>query len=167
MRFDRGGAGLLRLGDRLTPVKIGAAMVALNLSLDLTLIWPLAEAGLAVSTAAAASVQVIVLMVVFSRHKAALDWAALVATAARTIAATIVMALAGYGAMAFMPSVAGFAGQIARVVVPLGVSLAAYVGAYRVLGGREPGMLWQRGGGPGKLTAAAGFPSGHNWSRLV
>ncbi len=134
--------GYYALGDRITPVKIGTAMVALNLSMDLTLIWPLAEAGLAVSTAVAASVQVVMLMVVFSRRKAALDWPVLAATAARTILATTVMALAGYAAMAWLPSRLGIAGQIVRVVVPLAVSLAAYLGAYRVLHGREPGMLW-------------------------
>jgi putative peptidoglycan lipid II flippase len=117
-------------------------MVALNLSMDLTLIWPLAEAGLALSTAVAASVQVAILMVIFSRRKAALDWPVLAATAARTIVATMVMALAGSATMAWLPSRPGVAGQIAAVVAPLAVSVAAYLGAYRVLRGREPGMLW-------------------------
>lgn len=134
--------GYYSLGDRITPIKVGAAMVALNLSMDLTLIWPLAEAGLALSTAVAASVQVAILMVIFSRRKAALDWPVLAATAARTIVATMVMALAGSATMAWLPSRPGVAGQIAAVVAPLAVSVAAYLGAYRVLRGREPGMLW-------------------------
>jgi putative peptidoglycan lipid II flippase len=134
--------GYYALGDRITPVKIGAAMVALNLSMDLTLIWPLAEAGLAMSTAVAASVQVVILLVLFSRRKAALDWPVLAATAARTILATTIMALAGYAALALLPSRSGLAGQVARVAVPLAVSLAVYLGAYRVLRGREPEILW-------------------------
>jgi putative peptidoglycan lipid II flippase len=133
--------GYYALGDRITPIKIGTAMVALNLTMDLTLIWPLAEAGLAVSTTVAASVQVVILLVLFSRRKAMLDWSALSATAVRAIVATMFMALAGFGTMAALPFRAGIAGQMVRVVVPLAVSAAVYLGAYRMLRGRELGML--------------------------
>ena len=143
--------GYYALGDRLTPVKVGAAMVVLNLSTDLTLIWPLAEAGLALSTAVAASVQVVVLMVLFSRHKAALDWPTLAATAARTVLATLVMASAGYATLAMLPARPGLGGQASRVAAPLAASLAAYLAAYRA---RRPGAgnLAERDGAAGSIT---------------
>ena len=46
--------GFYALNDFGTPVRVAAWMVVLNLVLNLTLIWPLAEAGLAISTAVAA-----------------------------------------------------------------------------------------------------------------
>ena len=51
----------------------------------------MAEAGLAVSTSLAAAVQMFVLMAIFSRRHAPLDWRQLGRTAARTILATLVM----------------------------------------------------------------------------
>ena len=69
--------GFYALGDTATPVRTAAVIVALNLTLNLTLIWPLAEAGLAVATSISAGVQVFVLMVLFSRGKGPLDWSTL------------------------------------------------------------------------------------------
>ena len=45
--------GFYAVGDYRTPARLAAWMVCLNLALNLTLIWPLAEAGLAVSTRSA------------------------------------------------------------------------------------------------------------------
>ncbi len=48
-------------GDTATPVRVAMAAVGLNLALNLALIWPLREAGLAWSTAASALAQTAVL----------------------------------------------------------------------------------------------------------
>jgi len=48
-------------GDTTTPMRVAIAMVALNLVLNLTLIWPLKEAGLAWSTAISAVLQCVIL----------------------------------------------------------------------------------------------------------
>lgn len=56
-------------GDTLTPVKTAAAMVGLNLCLNLTLIWPLGAAGLAWSTAITAALQAVVLLALLSRRE--------------------------------------------------------------------------------------------------
>ncbi len=48
-------------GDTITPMRIALAMVALNLALNLALIWPLGEAGLAWATSISAIVQCAVL----------------------------------------------------------------------------------------------------------
>jgi putative peptidoglycan lipid II flippase len=56
------------LKDATTPLKVGLAMVVFNLTLNLTLIWPLGAAGLAWSTAASAMLQVAVLVLVIRRR---------------------------------------------------------------------------------------------------
>jgi putative peptidoglycan lipid II flippase len=129
------------LGDRATPVKIGAAAVGLNLALDLTLIWPLAEAGMGVATAVSASVQLVVLAVVFSRHKVALDWPSLGAATVRIAAATLLMAAAAQSTLAALPIGPGLVNATIRVALPLGVGGAVYACVFWLLGGRELGML--------------------------
>ena len=66
--------GFYALGDCATPVRVAAGMVALNPVLNLVLIWtPLREAGLGVSTAISAAVEVLVLAAIFSRYRAPLQ----------------------------------------------------------------------------------------------
>lgn len=54
-------------GDTKTPMRIAVAMVMFNLALNLTLIWWLREAGLALATGTCAMIQAIVVGVVASR----------------------------------------------------------------------------------------------------
>lgn len=56
------------LKDATTPLKVGLCMVALNLTLNLTLIWPLGAAGLAWSTAVSAMLQVAILVLLIRRR---------------------------------------------------------------------------------------------------
>ncbi len=117
-------------------------MVGLNLALNLALIWtPLAEAGLAVATSVSAVVQVIVLALIFSRGKSPLGWSVLAATAARTAGATLLMAAAAFGALIMARHIEGFTGDLARVLLPLAAGVAVYAAGYRLLGGRELGLL--------------------------
>lgn len=60
--------GFYALKDATTPLKISVAMVTLNLTLNLTLIWPLGAAGLAWSTALSAMAQA-GLLVFFIRRR--------------------------------------------------------------------------------------------------
>ena len=134
--------GFYALRDFTTPVRIGVWMVGLNLVLNLTLIWPLAEAGLAISTTLAGMVQLLLLVVIFSRREAPLGWRRLAATTARTILATLVMGIVVYLTLVRMPEGGGLASQLVRVGVPLLFGMVTYCGAYLLLGGRELGMLW-------------------------
>ena len=135
--------GFYALGDRITPVKIGSAMMGLNLVLNLTLVWPMAEAGLAVATSAAAMGQVILLVLFFSRTKVALDWRSLGATAARAVGATILMtAASGVALVGVQSPGADLVGQLAQVGVPTAVGLAVYLIAYRAFHGRELKMMF-------------------------
>ncbi len=58
------------LKDAQTPLRVGLVMVALNVTLNLMLIWPLGAAGLAWSTAITATVQVVVLAILLRRQVA-------------------------------------------------------------------------------------------------
>jgi putative peptidoglycan lipid II flippase len=86
--------GFYAVGDRRTPILVGAASMLINLTLDLTLVWPLGEIGLATATAVSAMFQTIVLTILFSRRHASLDWAELRRTLACAVAAVTAMALA-------------------------------------------------------------------------
>ena len=55
--------------DARTPMRVSLAMVVLNLTLNLTLIWPLSEAGLAWSTAITAITQTIIYAIITARHQ--------------------------------------------------------------------------------------------------
>jgi putative peptidoglycan lipid II flippase len=132
------------VGDRRTPVLIGAMAVVLNLSLNLSLIWPLAEVGLAVSTAAAATLQVALLSTSFSRCHCRLDWPRLRGTTSRTLVATGVMTLAVLAALDSVPKSSNSGNAIIRVVLPLSVGMAAYFAAYWLARGPELRMLLGR-----------------------
>ena len=74
--------GFYALGDAATPVRIARPWSRSIWRLNLVLIWPLAEAGLGVSTAISAAVEVLALAVIFSRRRAPLGWRSLAPAAA-------------------------------------------------------------------------------------
>lgn len=136
--------GFYALGDCGTPARMAGWIVGLNLTLNLTLIWPMAEAGLAVATSISAAVQVLLLMVIFSRRKGPLHWTALGATTVRSVVATISMAVAGYGVLRLIVPSEGLGNELERVLMPLAVSVTVYAIVFRLLGGRELGVLFGR-----------------------
>jgi len=149
--------GFYALGDRSTPVRVGLLTVGLNLALNLALIWPLAERGLAVATAVAATVQVVLLVTIFSRRRSPLAWGALRKTLVQTALATAAMTVVGYVVLGLLPDHPTLAGKLARVVLPLVACAGVYWGVYRLAGGREIGLLLGRG------VASPGETSGLDW----
>ncbi len=134
--------GFYALSDYRTPVRVCVWVVSLNLLLNLTLIWPLAEAGLALSTTIATVVQLFILTAIFSRRQAPLGWRCLAATAARAILATAAMAGVVYLVLPYMPSSDTLLAKLVHVGVPIFLGAATYCTAYLLMGGRELGMLW-------------------------
>jgi peptidoglycan biosynthesis protein MviN/MurJ (putative lipid II flippase) len=120
-------------------------MVALDLTLGLALIWPMAESGLALSTSISAALQVCLLMWLFARKYTALNWNELIATALRTLAASAIMAAACYFALHWLPADNCFAEKLLRVGVPVAFGSMVYLAVYRLFGGREISMLWSGG----------------------
>jgi putative peptidoglycan lipid II flippase len=134
--------GFYALNDYRTPVRVAVWVVSLNLLLNLTLIWPLAEAGLALSTTIATVVQLFILALIFSRRQAPLVWRTLAATSARAILAASAMTGAVCLILPYMLMGDSFIAKLIDVAVPIFLGAATYCGAYLLLGGRELGMLW-------------------------
>ncbi len=119
--------GYYALDDRRTPLLAGTLAVALNLTLNLTLIWPLAEAGLAVATSVSATLQVLLLAALFSRRGSRLDWSALAGAAARAVVGAGLMAAVCWATLHWMPSTdRETVDRLLRVIAPLSAALLAY-----------------------------------------
>jgi len=139
--------GYYALGDRLTPLRIGMLAVGLNLSLNLTLIWPMAESGLALATASSAVFQLAALLAILSRRTLPVAWRTLAATALRALVATGVMALAGWGTLGAISLSPGGLADLIRVLAVLAVSLAVYAAAHAALGRHDIRILLGRAQG--------------------
>ena len=83
--------GCYALGDRRVPLQIGMLAVLSDTVLNLTLIWVLAERGLASSTALTAMGQLALLIVSLQRRLGRFDWRQLGSTALRAGLAALVM----------------------------------------------------------------------------
>ncbi|MHB1036004.1 MAG: murein biosynthesis integral membrane protein MurJ [Pirellulales bacterium] len=136
--------GYYALGDLTTPVKVGVGAVALNFGLNLVLIWPLAEAGLAVATSISAGLQVVVLLAIFSRRLAPIEWPLLARSAWRTALATLAMAAAGNAVLGATWPASNLAGKLAQVSLPVAAGMAVYFAAAWLLGGGELKTIFSR-----------------------
>lgn len=116
--------------DAMTPLKVSGAMVAINLGLNLTLIWPLGVAGLAWSTAISAALQSVILVVLLRKHIDRPVTGDVVRGVAWTVGLTAVMGVAVGAVMAMVDPVTLNKTQCLGV---LGLSVG--LGAVIVLGG--------------------------------
>ena len=114
--------GFFAIGDRLTPMRVGLAIVAVHLLLDLVGVVVAGGAGLAVATSVAAILQVAVVVRLVHRDVAPLRVRALARTAARVAAATIAMAVA----CRLSQRLVGSESRALAVVLPVAVSIVTY-----------------------------------------
>ena len=133
--------GYYAIGDRTTPLRTGAMAMLTNVALNLVLVWPLAEAGLALATSLAAMLQVALLLGGYSRNAGKLGWSEIARTSIRTLAATACMLAAGYAAMAWVPHDFGLGGGLARVAAPIVAGGAAFLAVSRLLKAEELRLL--------------------------
>jgi putative peptidoglycan lipid II flippase len=129
--------GYYALEDRTTPLRVGGCVVAANVVLNFSLIWPLGEIALPVSTAIGAIVQTLCLAIAFHRRLAPLDWPALLRTAAKASLAAGFMFLAGRGVLWGLPPLPGMVNELVRVAGPLLICLLVYGVCFRLVGDRE------------------------------
>lgn len=134
------------VGDARTPLKTGLAAVAVNLTLDFTLIWFWGGNGLAAATAVAAVLQVGLTAILLQSRIGRLDWPAFATTTCKTILATGVMSAACVALLAVWSESPGFAPRLLRAGVPLLVSIAVYAAAAKLLRLEEPWLLLRRPG---------------------
>ncbi len=142
------------VGNRATPARLGLVAVGVNLALNLTLIWPLAEIGLAVATSIAAGVQVVLLAATFSRTTSQLAWTELGATLMKSAIAVLAMALAVVGVEHFYPAglELGRMQQAIQVSLFIGVGAAVYLSTAWLLGMSELSLLLLRPERPAKIS---------------
>ncbi len=114
------------LKDSRTPVRISMSMVALNLTLNLILVHPLGEAGVALATAISATLQVIWLGVALSREIPLLYVRTIVPAALKTVVATAGMAVCVWLISGSGPSI-GTADWSPLLKVAVGVPAGALV----------------------------------------
>lgn len=116
-------------GDTATPMKVAVLAMVLNFTLNIALIWPLREAGLAWATSISAVVQCAALAVILHRrlHEPVLDNAtrrAVAASVALTLAMTALVALL----LRLLPQNAAWNIQVLRLVAANLLGAAAYLG---------------------------------------
>jgi putative peptidoglycan lipid II flippase len=81
--------------DTMTPAKIAALMVGVSMSLNLLLIWPLAEGGIAAATSINSCLQCLILLLVMRRRLGGLDLHGMGKHVLRIALVTLLMALIG------------------------------------------------------------------------
>lgn len=126
--------GFYAMDDRVRPLRIAVSMVVLNLFLDLTLIWPLAETGLAASTAISAVVQTAALAIIFSRRHEPLLWRALAQTIGLSVLAAAVMAGVSLLVLHYIPEKDGVWNALVRALEPMTAGGAAYLAVMMLIG---------------------------------
>jgi putative peptidoglycan lipid II flippase len=100
-----------------TPVRIAMAMVTLNLILNLTLIWPLREAGLAWSTALCAVIQSVLMAVILHRRGVPIFNDVVLGTLVRVVIAAAIMAACIGAVLWAWPASPSWWGELARLAV--------------------------------------------------
>jgi putative peptidoglycan lipid II flippase len=136
--------GFYALGDRISPVRVGMAAVVGDAILNLTLIWPLAERGLAWSTALSAVLQGSCLVWLIQRRIGRLDWARIRKTTVRALGATTVMVVTCLVTTSLIPTDRTTWRQVIALAGPVAVGLGTYVAAARLLGLVELSWLLSR-----------------------
>jgi putative peptidoglycan lipid II flippase len=135
--------------DMTTPVKVSAAMVALNLALNLALVFPLKEAGIALATSISGLVSFLLLNLLLRRRHPKVDLAPSRRTFLLALAGSAVMAAAAWGAwrgMVHLVPAGGLTGQLLRCLVPIAAGAATYFAATWLMGMREVKVLMRREG---------------------
>ncbi|MCA9039106.1 MAG: murein biosynthesis integral membrane protein MurJ [Planctomycetaceae bacterium] len=131
--------GFYALGDRMTPLYVGLQMVALNLVLNMTLIWIWQGVGLAISTAICAAIQVVIVIKKFEKQVGRLDRNELGKTIFKTTIAVLVMGIACGGLQLVLPDSVTFIQRLWNVVIPLLGAVLVYFGAAWLL---KMDFLW-------------------------
>jgi len=136
--------GFYAVGERRIPVLLGLAAVVLDLVLNLSLIWPWAERGLAASTAISACVQVACLAWLIQSRIGRLDWRRLARTATKALLATGAMSVVCLAALWLIPPGPRMLDKGMALVIPILLALLTYFAAARCLGIEELWLLFKR-----------------------
>lgn len=132
--------------DSRTPARVALAMVAVNFTMNLALVFVLQERGLALATAVCAAVQVVWLSTRLARELPQIDWRHIGRGVAKIVAATGIMAvaLAAFAWWLFAGDEVDSSQPVQLVALVL-IGVAAYALSARVFRIEELGMALRRG----------------------
>jgi len=124
------------------PAKSALAAVAINIVLNLSLVWSMGTAGLALSTAICSYIQVIILIVALQKSLRSTLLDQLAVTIIKTAAATVIMSAVGGGLLYLLrnlPDGTGF--DILRLAVVVPAAAGTYLLAGSLLNIKEIALL--------------------------
>ncbi|MCA9273501.1 MAG: murein biosynthesis integral membrane protein MurJ [Phycisphaerales bacterium] len=126
------------LDDTLTPMRVGIAMVLVNLVCNLSLIWSLREAGLAWSTAISALLQTLVLALILRKRLE--PNISILPGALRITLVSLAMGSLVWLALHFMPGAESWSSSALRLTVAVVVGVGSYTGLAFAL--KMPELRW-------------------------
>lgn len=132
--------------DTLTPVKVSAAMVTLNLGLTLALVGNLGERGISIANSATGFASFLVLNALLRKRHAAINLGPVMAGFAKSVAAGVVMGAAVWGTWRLLGGGTGdtIARKLLLVFVPIAAGIVVYLALARILGVSEMQRLFRR-----------------------
>jgi putative peptidoglycan lipid II flippase len=138
--------GFYAFGDRRSPLLMSLIGMAINLALDVTLIWPMGGGGLALATAISSIVQCGLVLWLFELRVGRLDWRGIIQSCVRIGSATAAMTIVCVLLAISFPPGPTWMHRLLSVGVPMGASLAVYFAIAWALGMSELALLfrWQR-----------------------
>ncbi|MFA6599891.1 MAG: murein biosynthesis integral membrane protein MurJ [Candidatus Omnitrophota bacterium] len=122
--------GFYAFQETRTPVKIGAVALATNAVLNLILMWPMKEAGLALATSIAGILQLALLFLFFRKRMPDFPFGEIFYSFGKILVASLAMGgvcLAAFGAMERLCPGQTTAALLVQVGAAMAVSAAAYV----------------------------------------
>jgi putative peptidoglycan lipid II flippase len=132
--------------DTLTPVKVSAAMVTLNLGLTLALVWTLKERGISIANSATGFASFLVLNSLLRRKHGDVDLRPVTAGFVKSVIAGGLMGAAAWGVYHLMGGGLGdtIGRKLALVFVPIAAGIVVYLALARLLGMDEARLLLRR-----------------------
>jgi putative peptidoglycan lipid II flippase len=138
--------GFYAVGDRRSPLGMSLVGMAINLTLDVTLIWPLGGGGLALATAVSSMVQCGFVLWLFELRVGRLEWRSLLKSCLQIGVATSVMTIVCLVVATVFPPGPAWNERLLSVGAPVAASLAVYFALARAFAMGEISLLfgWQR-----------------------
>ncbi len=137
-------AAFYSIKDTTTPALAALAAVAANLVLSLVLMGPLRHAGLALATALASMLNILILIGVLHRRLGGVDWGSVGRSGLRSVAAVIpvVLACLWIGDLAVWSRPEDWIAKTVMLFVGIGLSVTGYLGAHALMRSQELDVLW-------------------------
>lgn len=116
------------LKDPSTPVRVATSMVVLNLTLNLSLVGPLREGGLALATAITGTTQFCILLYLLRRRLPAIGGLAIASSFLRSLSLSAIMGAGVWVLIAHvLPPAPTTTARLLRVVIPVAAGMILYV----------------------------------------